>query len=61
MQVVKTNITNPTLNQLIDKKEMSTEERLKEAEAKVKQEAEKKWITRSNSCRASRSSDEGLD
>ena len=44
MQVVKTNITNPTLNQLIDKKEMSTEERLKEAEAKVKQEAEKNGL-----------------
>lgn len=58
MQVTKTNITNPTLDQLIDKKEMSTKERLKEAESKVKQEAEKKWITRSNSCRASRSSDE---
>ena len=44
MQVVKTNITNPTLNQLIDKKEMSTEERLKEAEAKAKQKAEKNGL-----------------
>lgn len=69
MQVIKMNITNPTLDQLIDKKEISAEERLKEAEvkakqeveAKAKQEAEKKWITRSNSCRASRSSDEGLN
>ena len=42
MQVIKTNITNPTLDQLIDKKEISTEERLKEAEAKAKQEAEVK-------------------
>ncbi|WP_448912824.1 hypothetical protein [Gemella sp.] len=42
MQVTKTNITNPTLDQLIDKKEMSTKERLKEAESKVKQEAEVK-------------------
>ena len=42
MQVTKTYITNPTLDQLIDKKEMSAEERLKEAEAKAKQEAEAK-------------------
>lgn len=42
MQITKTNITNPTLDQLIDKKEMSTKERLKEAESKVKQEAEAK-------------------
>lgn len=42
MQVTKTNITNPTLDQLIDKKEMSTEERLQEVEAKAKQEAEVK-------------------
>ena len=42
MQVTKTNITNPTLDQLIDKKEMSAEERLQEAEAKAKQEAETK-------------------
>lgn len=42
MQVTKTNITNPTLDQLIDKKEMSTKERLKEAGSKVKQEAEAK-------------------
>ena len=42
MQVTKTDITNPTLDQLIDKKEMSAEERLKEAEAKAKQEAEAK-------------------
>lgn len=44
MQVIKTNVTNPTLDQLIDKKEMSTEERLKEAEAKAKQEAEKNGL-----------------
>ena len=44
MQVVKTNITNPTLNQLIDKKEMPIEERLKEVEAKAKQEAEKNGL-----------------
>ncbi len=42
MQVTKTYITNPTCDQLIDKKEMSAEERLKEAEAKAKQEAEAK-------------------
>ena len=42
MQITKMNITNPTLDQLIDKKEISAEERLKEAEAKVKQEAEAK-------------------
>ena len=42
MQVTKTYITNPTLDQLIDKKEMSAEERLKEAEVKAKQEAEAK-------------------
>lgn len=42
MQITKTNIINPTLDQLIDKKEMSTEERLQEAEAKAKQEAETK-------------------
>lgn len=42
MQVTKTNIINPTLDQLIDKKEMSAEERLQEAEAKAKQEAETK-------------------
>ena len=42
MQITKMNITNPTLDQLIDKKEMSAEERLQEVEAKVKQEAEAK-------------------
>ena len=42
MQITKMNITNPTLDQLIDKKEMSAEERLQEVEAKVKQEAETK-------------------
>lgn len=42
MQITKMNITNPTLDQLIDKKEMSAEERLQEAEAKAKQEAEAK-------------------
>lgn len=42
MQITKTNIINPTLDQLIDKKEMSTKERLKEAESKAKQEAETK-------------------
>ena len=42
MQIIKMNITNPTLDQLIDKKEMSAEERLQEVEAKVKQEAEAK-------------------
>ena len=42
MQVTKMNITNPTLDQLIDKKEISTKERLKEAEAKAKQETEAK-------------------
>lgn len=46
MQVTKTYITNPTLDQLIDKKEMSAEERLKEAEAKAKakQKAEKNGL-----------------
>ena len=38
------NITNPTLDQLIDKKEISAEERLKEAETKAKQEAEKNGL-----------------
>lgn len=42
MQITKMNITNPTLDQLIYKKEMSAEERLQEAEAKAKQEAEAK-------------------
>ena len=42
MQITKTNITNPTLDQLIDKKEMSAEERLQEAEEKAKQETEAK-------------------
>lgn len=42
MQITKMNITNPTLDQLIDKKEISAEERLKEAETKAKQEAETK-------------------
>ena len=42
MQITKMNITNPTLDQLIDKKEMSAEGRLQEVEAKVKQEAETK-------------------
>lgn len=42
MQITKMNITNPTLDQLIDKKEMSTKERLKEAETKAKQGAETK-------------------
>ena len=37
MQVTKTNTTNPTFDQLIDKKEISAEERLKEAEVKAKQ------------------------
>lgn len=42
MQLTKTNITNPTLDQLTDKKEISAEERLKEVETKVKQEVEAK-------------------
>ena len=42
MQITKMNITNPTLDQLIYKKEMSAEERLQEAEAKAKQEGEAK-------------------
>ena len=42
MQITKMNITNPTLDQLIYKKEMSAEERLQEAEEKAKQEAEAK-------------------
>ena len=61
MQVVKTNITNPTLNQLIDKKEMSIEERLKEVEAKAKQEAEKNGLPEVTAAELSRSSDEGLN
>ena len=44
MQITKMNITNPTLDQLIDKKEISAEERLKEAETKAKQEAEKNGL-----------------
>ena len=42
MQITKMNITNPTLDQLIDKKEMSAEERLQETEEKAKQETEEK-------------------
>ena len=42
MQVLNNTSTNPTLDELVEKREVSAEQRVKETEEKVKQEAEAK-------------------